>query len=128
LERITKGHGKQGDIELLEELASFVKDASLCGLGQTAPNPVLSTLRYFRSEYEAHIGEQRCPAGVCTALVHYEIDPEKCKACGMCKKKCPVDAIEGAPKVVHKIIQEKCIRCGTCFEVCPKKFSAILRT
>jgi len=128
LERITKGHGKQGDIELLEELASFVKDASLCGLGQTAPNPVLSTLRYFRSEYEAHIGEQRCPAGVCTALVHYEIDPEKCKACGMCKKKCPVDAIEGAPKVVHKIIQEKCIRCGTCYEVCPKKFSAILRT
>ncbi|MEJ5377255.1 MAG: NADH-quinone oxidoreductase subunit NuoF [bacterium] len=128
LERITKGQGQQGDIELLEELAFFVKDASLCGLGQTAPNPVLSTLRYFRSEYEAHIGQQRCPAGVCTALVHYEIDPEKCKACGMCKKKCPVDAIEGAPKVVHRIIQEKCIRCGTCYEVCPKKFSAIMRT
>ncbi len=128
LERITKGQGQQGDIELLEELASFVKDASLCGLGQTAPNPVLSTLRYFRCEYEAHIGQQKCPAGVCTALVRYEIDPERCKACGMCRKKCPVDAIEGAPKVVHRIIQEKCIRCGTCYEVCPKKFSAIMRT
>jgi len=127
LERITQGTGQQGDMELLEELASFVKDASLCGLGQTAPNPVLSTLRYFREEYEAHINEKRCPAGVCTALVRYEIDPERCKACGICRKRCPVDAIEGAPKVVHRIIQEKCIRCGTCYEVCPKKFGAVIR-
>jgi NADH:ubiquinone oxidoreductase subunit F (NADH-binding)/ferredoxin len=128
LERLTQGKGEVGDIALLEELASFVKDASLCGLGQTAPNPILSTLRYFRHEYEAHILEKRCPAGVCTALVRYEIDPEKCKACGICRKKCPVEAVEGAPKVVHRIIQEKCIRCGTCYEACPKKFAAIMRT
>jgi NADP-reducing hydrogenase subunit HndC len=128
LERMTRGQGRDGDIELLEEMAAFVKDASLCGLGQTAPNPVLSTLRYFRHEYEAHILEKRCPAAVCTALVRYEIDPEKCKACGICRKKCPVDAVEGAPKVVHRIVQEKCIRCGTCYEVCPKKFDAIMRT
>jgi NADH-quinone oxidoreductase subunit F len=128
LDRICQGEGKEGDLEQLEALALSVKDASLCGLGQTAPNPVLTVLRYFREEVEAHIREKRCPAGVCAALVRYEIDPEKCKACGICRKKCPVEAIEGAPKVVHKIIQEKCIRCGTCYEVCPKKFNAIVRT
>ncbi|MGQ9654852.1 MAG: NADH-quinone oxidoreductase subunit NuoF [Thermodesulfobacteriota bacterium] len=128
LERICKGKGEDGDIQTLEELALSVKDASLCGLGQTAPNPVLTILRYFREEVEAHVRDKRCPAGVCPDLVVYEIDPEKCKACGICRKKCPVEAIEGAPKVVHRIIQDKCIRCGTCFDVCPTKFSAVRRT
>lgn len=127
LDRICKGKAREEDIDRLESLALSVKDASLCGLGQTAPNPVLSVLRYFREEIEAHVREKRCPAGVCPELVTYEIDPEKCKACGICRKKCPVEAIEGAPKVVHRILQEKCIKCGTCFEVCPKKFSAVLR-
>lgn len=128
LERVCKGKGEDGDIQTLEELALSVKDASLCGLGQTAPNPVLTILRYFREEVEAHVRDKRCPAGVCPDLVVYEIDPEKCKACGICRKKCPVEAIEGAPKVIHRIIQDKCIRCGTCFDVCPTKFSAIRRT
>jgi NADH:ubiquinone oxidoreductase subunit F (NADH-binding)/(2Fe-2S) ferredoxin/NAD-dependent dihydropyrimidine dehydrogenase PreA subunit len=125
LDRICQGNGRPGDIEDLEELARSVKDASLCGLGQTAPNPVLTVLRYFREEVEAHIRERRCPAGVCVALIRYEIDPEKCKACGICRKKCPVGAVEGAPKVVHRILQDKCIKCGTCLEVCPPKFSAV---
>ncbi len=127
LERICKGQGQMDDIQKLEELALSIKDSSLCGLGQTAPNPVLTVLRYFRGEVEAHVRDKRCPAGVCPDLVTYEIDAQKCKACGICRKKCPVEAIEGAPKAVHRIIQERCIRCGTCFEVCPKKFSAIVR-
>lgn len=127
LDRICKGQGRDRDVDELEELAKSIKDASLCGLGQTAPNPVLTVLRYFRQEVEAHITDKRCPAGVCPALVRYEIDPQKCKACGMCRKKCPAEAIEGAPKVVHRIIQDKCVKCGTCYEVCPTKFSAVYK-
>jgi NADH:ubiquinone oxidoreductase subunit F (NADH-binding)/(2Fe-2S) ferredoxin/NAD-dependent dihydropyrimidine dehydrogenase PreA subunit len=127
LDRICKGQGHEGDVKELEELARSIKDASLCGLGQTAPNPVLTVLRYFREEVEAHISQRRCPAGVCPALVRYEIDPQKCKACGICRKKCPAEAIEGAPKVIHRIIQEKCVKCGTCYEVCPTKFSAVYK-
>jgi len=123
LDKITQGQGKVGDIELLEELSWVVSEASLCALGQTAPNPVLSTIRYFRDEYEAHIKDKRCPAGVCKALISYSIDEEKCTACGKCKKVCPSDAIAGEKKVPHKIDPEKCIRCGACITEC--KFDAI---
>lgn len=119
LDAITKGEGKDGDIELLEELGWVTAEASLCALGGTAPNPVLSTIRYFRDEYEAHIKEKRCPAGVCPALITYNIDQETCIACGRCRKACPTQAIRGAKKVPHEIEQEKCIKCGTCREVCP---------
>ncbi len=115
---ICEGHGKEGDIDLLEELSHAVKDASLCALGGTAPNPVLSTIRFFREEYEAHIRDKSCPAAVCKALFQYRIDEEKCTACGLCKKNCPQDAIQGERKVVHRIIQEKCTRCGACFDAC----------
>lgn len=127
LDRICKGKGTPSDVEDLEELARSIKDSSLCGLGQTAPNPVLTVLRYFREEVEAHISQRRCPAGVCPELIRYEIDPQKCKACGICRKKCPAEAIEGAPKAIHRIIQEKCVKCGTCYEVCPTKFSAVYK-
>ncbi|MBW1971267.1 MAG: NADH-quinone oxidoreductase subunit NuoF [Deltaproteobacteria bacterium] len=120
---ITEGRGKEGDIELLEELGWVVANASLCGLGQTAPNPVLSTIRYFRDEYEAHIKEKRCPAKVCKALIRYEIDQEKCTGCGRCRINCPVEAISGEKKKPHIIDQEKCIKCGICHEVC--KFDAV---
>jgi NADH:ubiquinone oxidoreductase subunit F (NADH-binding)/(2Fe-2S) ferredoxin/Pyruvate/2-oxoacid:ferredoxin oxidoreductase delta subunit len=123
LDAITQGEGKEGDIELLEELSWVVSEASLCALGQTAPNPVLSTLRYFRDEYEAHIKEKRCPAGVCKALITYRIDKDTCTACGKCKKVCPSDAIAGEKKVPHTIDPEKCIRCGACISEC--KFDAI---
>jgi len=119
LNRITSGEGREGDIELLEELCEMIKDASLCALGKTAPNPVLTTLRYFRDEYETHIKDKKCPAGVCKPLFQYMIVPDKCKACGICKKKCPQDAIMGEKKVPHEIIQEKCIKCGICYSVCP---------
>lgn len=125
LDKITSGKGEEGDIEKLEELAKTIKATALCGLGQTAPNPVLSTLRYFRHEYEAHIKEKRCPAGVCTALLSFVIDPEKCKACGICAKNCPVGAISGKPKTPYVIDQEKCIKCGTCIDKCP--FGAIYK-
>jgi ferredoxin len=121
---ITEGKGKPGDIQLLEEVAWACKDASLCGLGQTAANPVLSTLRYFREEYEAHIKEKRCPAGVCTELIRYSISPEKCTGCLACLKVCPQEAISGELKKVHVIDPEKCIKCGACFEAC--KFDAII--
>jgi NADH:ubiquinone oxidoreductase subunit F (NADH-binding)/(2Fe-2S) ferredoxin len=119
LDAITKGEGKEGDIELLEEIGWVTTEASLCALGGTAANPVLSTIRYFRDEYEAHIRDKRCPAGVCPDLITYTIDPEACIACGKCKKECPTEAITGEKKVPHEIIQEKCIKCGTCREVCP---------
>ncbi len=123
LTRIVSGEGKEGDIELLEELCLAVRDGALCGLGQTAPNPVLSTLRYFRDEFEAHITEKRCPAHACTDLLHYEIHPDLCKGCTRCARKCPVSAISGAVKEPHLIDQRVCIRCGQCMATC--KFGAI---
>jgi NADH-quinone oxidoreductase subunit F len=118
LDRISKGEGKEEDIAHLEELAQGVKKASLCGLGQTAPNPVLTTLRYFRDEYEAHIRDKKCPAKKCQALITYEIIPEKCPGCGLCAKFCPSDAISGEKKKPYLIDSEKCIRCGLCMSVC----------
>lgn len=118
LTRICNGKGKDGDIKLLEEMAPYVKDNSLCGLGQTAPNPVLTTIRYFRGEYEAHIYKDKCPAGACKSLVSYCIDPELCIGCGLCAKKCPQQCIAGEKKKPHAINAEQCIRCGVCREVC----------
>ena len=123
LTRITEGKGRDGDIERLEELANTIKATALCGLGQTAPNPVLATIKFFRDEYEAHIYEKRCPAGHCKALARYTIDPEKCKGCSACSRKCPVNAISGEIKSPFVIDQDKCIKCGTCIETC--KFGAI---
>ncbi|HNV65408.1 MAG TPA: NADH-quinone oxidoreductase subunit NuoF [Smithellaceae bacterium] len=123
LEDICTGKGKEGDVELLEKIATGVADGSLCALGGSAPNPVLSTIRYFREEYDAHIREHRCPAGVCKALVTYSIDPEKCTGCGLCVKVCPTQATSGEKKKPHKIDNEKCTRCGACIESC--KFDAI---
>jgi len=125
LTNISKGKGKEGDIELLEELSQVTRDASLCALGRTAANPVLSTIRYFRDEYEAHIKEKRCPAYVCKALISYYIDPEKCQACMLCLRQCPAGAISGAKNQIHVIDQEKCTKCGSCFEVCPPRFGAV---
>lgn len=124
LNRIVKGEGKEGDIELLEELCYSIKDGALCGLGQTAPNPVLTTIKYFRNEYEAHINEKKCPAKSCLDLLSYRIVADKCRGCTLCAKKCPVDAISGSPKNPHIIDKEKCIRCGACYNMC--KFSAIV--
>ena len=126
LNRICAGEGRPEDIPLLEEMGEAVADASLCALGGTAPNPVLTTIKYFRDEYEAHIDEQRCPAGVCTALVHYEIDEEKCTGCHLCFRRCPVEAVSGEPKKPHTIDAEKCVKCGACYEVC--RFDAVART
>jgi len=124
LTRITQGNGEEGDIELLEELSGVVADTSLCALGGTAPNPVLTTIRYFRDEYEAHIKDKKCPAKVCKDLITYTVDRGKCTGCLLCKKLCPEKAIEGERKEPHLIDQDKCIKCGICLENC--KFEAIL--
>jgi NADP-reducing hydrogenase subunit HndC len=123
LTRITAGEGKGEDIEKLEELGVMVNRASLCGLGQTAPNPVLSTIRYFRDEYEAHIRDKSCPAGVCKDLIRYRIVEENCTGCGVCRRACPTEAISGEKKQLHVIDQAKCIKCGLCEEKC--KFEAV---
>ncbi|HRC81696.1 MAG TPA: NADH-quinone oxidoreductase subunit NuoF [Sedimentibacter sp.] len=123
LERITQGEGTMEDLEELESLANSIKNASLCGLGQTAPNPVLATLKYFRDEYVAHVVDKKCPAKSCKALITYEIDKDKCTGCTLCARKCPVSCISGTVKNPHEIDQEKCIKCGNCFSVC--KFDAV---
>jgi len=125
LEKISNGKGSIGDIDKLEELSFLISETSLCQLGTTAPNPVLTTLKYFREEYEAHIIDKRCPSHVCKELVEYTIDPELCTGCTLCMKKCPENTIEGKVKEVHRIIQENCLKCGICYEVC--KFNAVIR-
>lgn len=123
LNRIVKGEGREGDIELLEELCYSIKDGALCGLGQTAPNPVLTTIKYFRNEYEAHINDKKCPAKSCPDLLKYTIDADKCRGCTLCAKKCPTNAISGEVKSVHRIDRDKCIKCGSCVSVC--RFGAV---
>jgi NADH-quinone oxidoreductase subunit F len=121
LQRITSGKGTMEDLDTLEELAVMVKECSLCGLGQTAPNPVLTTLRYFRDEYEAHIRDKKCPAKACPALIQYLVNPDLCRKCGLCAKNCPVNCISGDRQTPYVIDQSRCIKCGTCLEVCPFK-------
>lgn len=123
LNRIVKGEGREGDIELVEELCYSIKDGALCGLGQTAPNPVLTTIKYFRNEYEAHINDKKCPAKSCPDLLEYTIDADKCRGCTLCAKKCPANAISGEVKSVHRIDRDKCIKCGSCVSVC--RFGAV---
>lgn len=125
LTRITEGKGKEGDVELLEELCYGIKDGALCGLGQTAPNPVLTTIKYFKDEYIAHIENKTCPAGECASLIEYSIIEDKCKGCTLCARNCPVDAISGSVKQPHTIDTDKCIKCGKCMQNC--KFGAIIR-
>jgi NADH:ubiquinone oxidoreductase subunit F (NADH-binding)/(2Fe-2S) ferredoxin/Pyruvate/2-oxoacid:ferredoxin oxidoreductase delta subunit len=125
LSRITSGYGREGDIEFLEELGMGIKDGSMCGLGATLPNPVLSTIRYFRDEYEAHIKEKRCPAKVCKDLMAFWIDPVLCQACLICLRECPAQSVAGEKGVVHVIDQAKCTKCGNCYDVCPPRFNAV---
>ena len=125
LERIVAGQGTMEDLDTLRDLADMIENTALCGLGQTAPNPVLSTIRNFRDEYIAHVVDKRCPAGVCKSLLHYEIDPAKCKGCSACSRVCPADAISGVIRSPFKIDTSKCIKCGSCMEKC--KFGAIYK-
>jgi NADP-reducing hydrogenase subunit HndC len=125
LERITQGEGRPSDLDKLLLLAQQIKEASLCGLGQTAPNPVLTTMRYYRNEYDAHIHDRSCPAGVCNALVNFFIDPEKCTGCTLCAKQCPVQAVSGKPREPHTIDTAVCVKCGKCLSAC--NFSAIFK-
>jgi len=127
LTRIIEGKAGPGDLAMLEEVALWVKGASLCGLGQTAPNPVLSTLRYFRDEYDAHVNEKRCPSGVCRALIRLAIVPERCTGCGLCLRECPVGAVSGEKKQPHSIDAALCTRCRTCYEICPEGAVEIVR-
>ena len=124
LNRICIGEGRDEDIQDLERVSRTVAATSLCGLGQSAPNPVISTIKYFREEYEAHINDRKCPAGVCKALITYRIDPESRTGCGVCRKNCPVEAITGEKKEIHIIDPEKCVKCGACREEC--KFGAVI--
>ena len=126
LERIVAGKGEEGDIERLESLSETITSASLCGLGQTASNPVVTTLKYFRDEFELHIKEHKCPAGTCQALLQYFIT-EKCIGCGACARACPVGCISGDRKERHLIDQNRCIKCGACMEACPPKVSAVIK-
>ncbi len=123
LDRITSGEGREGDIERLQELGEKIVSSSLCGLGQSAPNPVLTTIRYFRDEYEAHVNEKRCPALACKPLLTYEIDPDKCIGCTLCVKACPVGAVSGEKKLPHVIDEELCTKCDACRKAC--KFDAV---
>ncbi len=124
---ITEGRGKPEDMDLLSELGEAIKSGSLCALGGTAPNPVLTTIKYFREEYEAHINEKRCPAKVCKNLISFHILPEKCEGCLICLRNCPVDAIIGGKRMIHVIDQSKCTKCGTCVDVCPPRFKAVVK-
>jgi len=127
LTRISNGEGRQGDVEFLEELGPAVKDASMCGLGQTLPNPVLSTLRHFKDEYLAHINDKNCPAKICKPLIKYYIDPDKCPGCLLCFKNCPAEAVKGESKHIHVIDQAICTKCGECLDVCPPRISAVVK-
>jgi NADH-quinone oxidoreductase subunit F len=127
LSRIVQGQGKPDDVDFLEDIAVLVSEASLCGLGSSAANPVMSTLRYFRKEYEEHIFQKRCSALACKSLIAFHIDAAKCTGCGLCRKQCPVSAIGGVAKSAHRIDQALCIKCGVCLEVCPSKFGAVTK-
>ena len=128
LEKITRGEADLSDLSKLERLANTVRNGSLCALGSTAPNPVLTTLKFFKSEFDEHILRGNCPTFVCKDLTSFYIDPERCKSCGICAENCPAEAISSHFKAAHVIDQNKCIKCGVCISVCPEKFSAVTRT